>query len=64
MGERIKRTDVKGLHEYLAQTGVGLSKSFIYRLVQENRIPHIKVGTKIIFDIDQIEEWLQSKEVS
>ncbi|MDC3412562.1 helix-turn-helix domain-containing protein [Terrihalobacillus insolitus] len=54
----MKRTDVKGLVEYLDQTGNKLSKSFIYRLVREDRIPHKKIGSKIIFDIDHIEKWL------
>lgn len=58
----IKRTDVKGLVEYLKSTGNGLSQSFIYRLVQENKIPHKRVGAKIIFDIEEIERWLSTGE--
>ncbi|SDJ76948.1 helix-turn-helix domain-containing protein [Salimicrobium halophilum] len=54
----MKRTDVKGLVKYLEETGNKLSKSFIYRLVKQNRIPHKKIGSKIIFDIDSIERWL------
>ncbi|GAA0434658.1 hypothetical protein GCM10008934_25150 [Virgibacillus salarius] len=54
----MKRTDVKGLVTYLEDTGNKMSKSFIYRLVRENRIPHKKVGSKIIFDIESIEKWL------
>lgn len=53
------RTDVKGLVKYLDDTGAPLSKSYIYRLVKENEIPHKKVGTKIIFDIPTIEKWLE-----
>lgn len=58
----LRRTDVNGLVEYLDQTGVKISKSFIYRLVKENRIPHKRIGTKIIFDIDHIEDWLSPQE--
>ncbi|OEH55930.1 hypothetical protein AQ616_19020 [Oceanobacillus sp. E9] len=54
----MKRTDVKGLVEYLENTGNKLSKSFIYKLVKENKIPHKRVGSKIIFDIETIEQWL------
>lgn len=53
-----KRTDVKGLVAYLDETGNKLSKSFIYKLVKQNEIPHKKIGSKIIFDIDTIEKWL------
>ncbi|MFD2628753.1 helix-turn-helix domain-containing protein [Oceanobacillus kapialis] len=53
-----KRTDVKGLVDYLDQTGNKLSRSFIYRLVKEDEIPHKRVGSKIIFDLNKIEDWL------
>lgn len=55
------RADVKGLIEYLEKTGVSLSKSYIYRLVKENEIPHKRIGSKIIFDIPTIEKWLEPK---
>lgn len=58
----MKRTDVKGLVDYLEQTGQKLSKSLVYRLVKEKRIPHKKVGSKIIFDIETIERWLEPEE--
>lgn len=56
------RTDVNGLVDYLEKTGNKLSKSFIYTLVRKNEIPHIRVGTKIIFDIASIERWLSPEE--
>jgi len=55
----MKRADINGLIQYLEETGCPLSKSFIYRLVKEEKIPHIRVGSKIIFDIDRIEKWLE-----
>lgn len=58
------RTDVKGLIDYLDKTGVKLSRSLIYKLVNQNKIPHKRVGTRIIFDIRQVENWLQESEVS
>lgn len=62
---QIKRADVNGLVDYLERTGNKLSKSFIYRLVREDRIPHKRIGTKIIFDIATIEKWLSpEKEIN
>jgi len=58
------RTDVNGLIDYLDKTGVKLSRSLIYKLVNQNKIPHKRVGARIIFDIQQIEEWLRESEVS
>jgi len=58
------RTDVNGLIEYLDETGVKLSRSLIYKLVKQNKIPHKRVGARIIFDIQQIEDWLKESEVS
>lgn len=60
--EKMIRTDVNGLVDYLEKTGNKLSKSFIYTLVRKNEIPHIRVGTKIIFDIASIERWLSPEE--
>lgn len=53
------RADINGLIKHLEETGCPLSKSFIYRLVKEDRIPHIRIGSKIIFDLNKIEEWLK-----
>lgn len=57
------RTDVKGLVEYTEKTGARMSRSLIYKLVKNNEIPHKRVGTKIIFDIQTIEKWLSESEV-
>jgi len=46
-------------------TILGLSKSGIYRLVQNRRIPFIKISGKVIrFRQDEIEQWLSSKSYS
>lgn len=41
---------------------LGISKDLIYQLVRENRIPHLKVGRRILFRIISINRWLQDVE--
>lgn len=45
--------DVPKLVEY-----IHLSKSSIYKLVSQNAIPHIKVGTRTLFEQEQINQWV------
>jgi len=35
-----------------------LSKSTIYTYTSKNTIPHIKLGTKVLFDRKDIEKWV------
>ena len=37
---------------------INVSTFFIYRLVEEKRISHIRVGKKILFDLRKIEEFI------
>lgn len=47
--------DVDGISEYLS-----ISKSNLYRKVTENKIPFHKVGSRTLFDIDEINLWVRS----
>lgn len=47
--------DIKGMTEY-----IHLSKSTIYKMVSSNTIPHIKLGTRTLFDTKQIDQWVLS----
>lgn len=47
--------DVNGLAEY-----IHLSKSMVYKMVSNKTIPHIKVGTRTIFDRGQIDLWVSN----
>lgn len=40
-----------------------LSQKTIYLYVSEKRIPHIKVGTRTLFDKEEIDRWLASRYV-
>lgn len=41
----------------------GLSKDFVYLLVKQSRIPHIKIGRKILFKKDSIDEWINEIQI-
>ena len=45
--------DVKGLVEY-----IHLSKSMVYKMVSNQTIPYIKIGTRTLFDRVQIDQWV------
>jgi len=45
--------DVPKLGEY-----IHLSKSCIYKMVSNKTIPHIKIGTRTLFDRDQVDQWV------
>jgi excisionase family DNA binding protein len=47
--------DIDGISEYLS-----ISKSNLYRKVAENKIPYHKVGSRTLFDIDEINMWVKS----
>jgi excisionase family DNA binding protein len=38
---------------------LGLSQSYLYKLVEADAIPHIRFGRAIRFDIKELEEWLK-----
>ena len=45
--------DIKGLSGY-----IHLSKSTIYKMVSTDEIPYIKLGSRTVFDIEQINKWV------
>jgi excisionase family DNA binding protein len=47
--------DIEGISEYLS-----ISKSNLYKKVAENKIPFHKVGSRTLFDIDEINLWVRS----
>lgn len=51
--EEKKFFDVPKLAEY-----IHLSKSCIYKMVSNKSIPHIKVGTRTLFERNQIDNWV------
>ena len=45
--------DVIGLAEY-----IHMSESYVYKMVSKNSIPHIKLGTRTLFERNQIDIWV------
>ena len=45
--------DIQGMGEY-----IHLSKSKIYKMVSNDEIPYIKLGTRTLFDKVQIDQWV------
>ncbi len=40
---------------------IGVSTTTIYKLVKEGKIPHKKIGGRIVFHRNSIESWLQDE---
>jgi len=45
--------DVIGLAEY-----IHMSESYVYKMVSKQSIPHIKLGTRTLFERNQIDIWV------
>lgn len=43
---------------------LGISNGKIYEMVRMNQIPHIKVGSRVIFHEDVLREWMGAASVS
>jgi excisionase family DNA binding protein len=51
----LKYLTVKMLSEYLH-----ISTSNIYKRITDNSIPHIKMEKRVLFDREQIDQWMSS----
>lgn len=54
MIETQKIMDIKGVSKYTT-----LSKSTIYKKMSEDKIPHHKIGSRTLFMIDEIDDWIR-----
>lgn len=43
---------------------IGISHDMVYKMVRQRQIPHIRIGSRIIFKIDSIDAWLDELEDS
>jgi len=41
---------------------IGLSVDMIYKLVREKHIPHIRIGSRVMFKKNSIDNWLDELE--
>ena len=53
--EEKKFFDVQELTEY-----IHMSPSYVYKMVSNKSIPHIKLGTRTLFERNQIDNWVRS----
>ena len=37
---------------------IHMSESYVYKMVSKKSIPHIKLGTRTLFEINQIDNWV------
>lgn len=59
----LSKKNVLTLEEVCEYTG--FSKSFLYKLTSEQRIPHFKPGGKnIFFSRKKLEEWMMQNEIA
>ena len=54
-----KYMSVKEIGSYL-----GISRPFIYKLLKSKQIPHIRLGKKYLFNIENIEKYLADKQTN
>jgi len=47
--------DVQELTDY-----IHMSESYVYKMVSKKTIPHIKLGTRTLFERNQIDNWVRS----
>jgi len=52
--EEKKFLDVQELTDY-----IHMSESYVYKKVSLNQIPHIKLGTRTLFERNQIDSWVR-----
>jgi DNA binding domain, excisionase family len=45
--------DVQELTDY-----IHMSESYVYKMVSKQLIPHIKLGTRTLFERNQIDNWV------
>jgi excisionase family DNA binding protein len=48
-----KFLDVQELTDY-----IHMSESYVYKMVSNKSIPHIKLGTRTLFERNQIDNWV------
>jgi len=48
---------VKEFSDYM-----GISIDLAYKLCREGEVPHVRIGGRILLDIDSIDRWFKEKE--
>ena len=56
-------TDLKLWNARQVAEATGLSVHTIYAWVGQRRIPHVKIGTRVLFDPNEIKAWIGQNKV-
>jgi len=40
---------------------LNLSKSYIYRETRAGNIPHVKIGSRVLFRVADLDEWIETQ---
>lgn len=63
MQTRRRVRGAENLSKYLHSEGCPMSRSTIFSLLRQNKIPHIRPSERILlFDLDAIDKWLEEME--
>ena len=46
-----------------ASTYLGLAVGTLYNLVSMKQIPHVKLGRKLLFDLKDLDKWIEESKV-
>lgn len=56
----VRNLDMDDLIAFLHKKGLKISKSKIYKLCMNRRIPFLKFGNRSVFRMQDIEQWIES----
>jgi excisionase family DNA binding protein len=57
-GRHKRLTDIEGASLY-----TGLSVHTIYTMVSQRRIPHVKLGKRVMFDLNLLDRWIEQNTI-
>jgi excisionase family DNA binding protein len=57
-GRHKRLTDIEGASAY-----TGLSVHTIYTMVSQRRIPHVKLGKRVMFDLNLLDRWIEQNTI-
>ena len=43
---------------------LGISRSLLYQLCAEGKLPHLRVNSRVLFRVESLEEWTRAQEIA
>lgn len=56
-----KRLSINDAQMFIQEQGLSISKSKLYKLTSEGKIPYDKFGIRVLFRQDNLLEWIESQ---